>query len=173
MVKKGKVVSLFYSAKDEAGNLVDSADESSPIEYIQGFDSILPGLEAALEGKNEGDTFTLYLEAKDAYGETDEALFFDAPVEHFDGEVKPGMRFFAQFPNGEQPVTVISVENGNVKIDANHPLAGKNLTFTVTVCGVRDATDAELQAGVPGKASSSCSSSSCGGCCGGCGGSCG
>ncbi|MBQ5781010.1 MAG: peptidylprolyl isomerase [Spirochaetaceae bacterium] len=173
MIKKGKVVSLFYSAKDEAGNLVDSADENSPIEYIQGSDSILPALEAALEGKNEGDTFTVYLEAKDAYGESDENLFFDAPLEHFDGEVRPGMRFFAQFPDGEQLVTVVSVENGNVKIDANHPLAGKNLTFTVTVCGVRNATTAELEAGSPEKPASSCSSSSCGGCCGGCGGSCG
>ena len=98
--------------------------------------------------KPSGDSFELNVDAADAYGEYDEDLVQKVPGELFDGmEVAEGDTFVADTDDGHRPVTVVEVAEDFVKVDANHPLAGVNLHFNVTVRDVRAATAEEIAHG--------------------------
>lgn len=147
-ISQNKVVTIHYTLKDDAANVLDSSAGKEPLSYLHGHHNIIPGLEAALEGKTEGEKFDVRIEAKDAYGEYDKTLTQTVPRNMF-GEHDPevGMQFQAQTASGPQIVTVSAVEGENVTIDANHPLAGKPLNFEVSVEGIREASEDELDHG--------------------------
>lgn len=149
-VAKHKVVTIDYTVKDTAGDVIDSSDGGEPLAYIHGTGNLIPGLESALEGKSEGDSVNASIPPEQAYGERDEDLVQAVPRELFqtgEQELHPGMRFQAQSDEGPQVVTVVEVGDEEVTVDANHPLAGATLNFDVTVVGVRDATSEELDHG--------------------------
>jgi FKBP-type peptidyl-prolyl cis-trans isomerase SlyD len=110
---------------------------------------IIPGLEQALIGRSAGDTFSITIEPKEAYGERHEDLIQDISRSVFpEGhEIAPGMQFHAQDEGGMQLITVMEVGDEQVTIDANHPLAGERLTFQIEVTGIREATDEEKSHG--------------------------
>ncbi|MDR2259038.1 MAG: peptidylprolyl isomerase [Treponema sp.] len=176
-ITKNKVVSINYTLTDEHNNIIDSASGSELFDYLHGFENIIPGLERALEGKVRGDQFSVTIPAAEAYGERNKGLVVDVPLDRFQGvdSVKKGMRFHAQTPDGARMVTVASVEGGTVTIDGNHPLAGMDLTFDVTVQDIREANAEEL---AHGHVHSHGHEHGCGGCesgsdgCGGCHGHC-
>lgn len=169
-IAKNKVVSIDYTLKDETGAVIDSSKDSSPLEYVHGTGKIISGLEALLEGKSEGDSFSAVIEPKDGYGEYDKSLLIEVPRKNFDEgtEIKEGMKFQASSPGGPSVVTVKKVTDDVITIDANHELAGKQLHFDVKVVSVRDATNEDMEplSGCGGGCSG------CSGSCGGCGGSC-
>ncbi|MDR1279139.1 MAG: peptidylprolyl isomerase [Treponema sp.] len=175
-VTKNRVVSIDYTLTDEHNNIVDSTSGSESFDYLHGFENIIPGLERALEGKKQGDHFSVTIPAADAYGERDEKLIVDVPLDRFqgDGPVKEGMQFHAQTAEGVRVVTVTRVADQTVTIDGNHLLAGLELTFDVTVNAIREATAEELEHGhghdhsCGGCDSGSAGSEGCGGCCGNC-----
>ncbi|MCY0964136.1 peptidylprolyl isomerase [Parathalassolituus penaei] len=149
-ITQKKVVSIHYKVVDAAsGETIDSSEGGAPMTYLHGAQNIIPGLEAALEGKTVGDEFEVTVEAADAYGEYSEDRVQKVPREAFTGVdvIEPGMTFTANTAQGPISLIVTEVEEEMITVDANHPLAGKNLTFSVSVHSVRDASDEEMSHG--------------------------
>ncbi|MDR1637627.1 MAG: peptidylprolyl isomerase [Treponema sp.] len=148
-VEKNRVVTIDYTLTDDNNQVIDSSSGAEPLEYLHGHSNIVPGLERALEGGEEGDRITVTVTAGDAYGERDEKLVMNVPRSRFDGveSVEEGMQFEAQTPEGRRVVTVTGVNGERVTIDGNHPLAGMNLNFDVTIKSVREAKAGELSHG--------------------------
>ncbi len=148
-ISKDKVVAINYTLRDSEGEVLDASPEGEPLQYVHGAGNIIPGLENALEGKEPGDDLSVTVPPEEAYGERDDRLQQDVPLEMFQGvdKVEPGMRFQAQTEGGTQIVTVAAVEDDKVTVDANHPLAGQTLSFEVNVSEVREASDEELEHG--------------------------
>ncbi len=146
---KDKVATINYQLKDDDGNTIDASSDGS-FTYLHGAKNIIPGLEDALEGKQEGDEFSVTLEPAAAYGEKHLENIQRVPRDQFppDIEITPGMQFNAR-TSDNQPLTVIvtAVEGDEVIVDGNHPLAGKRLHFEVELLEVRDATEEELEHG--------------------------
>lgn len=147
-IGKEKVVTIDYTLTDDKGEVLDSSQGQEPLTYIHGSGTIIPGLESALEGKTAGDNLKIKVVPEQGYGERDEDLVQAVPRGRFPGgDVTVGMRFHAQGSGGSQVVTVVAVDDANVTVDANHPLAGVTLSFDVDVREVREATADELSHG--------------------------
>ncbi|MDA7947389.1 MAG: peptidylprolyl isomerase [Hyphomicrobiaceae bacterium] len=144
------VVSFHYTLTNADGEKLDSSDGRDPLKYLHGASNIVPGLEKALEGKSAGDNLKVTVEPGDAYGDVNPELVHKVPRTAFEStqEIKPGMQFQAQGPDGEAHlITVKDVDGEEVTVDANHPLAGQTLHFDVEVKDVREATKEELENG--------------------------
>lgn len=139
-------VSIHYILTNGAGEQLDSSRGEEPMVYLHGFGQIIPGLENALTGKQVNDKFTVTIDPSDAYGERSDDMTQVVPIDMFAdaGKVEVGMQFHADATNGVSVVTVTKVENDEVTIDGNHPLAGETLTFDVEVMDIRPATEDEL-----------------------------
>ena len=148
-VTKNRVVSIDYNLKDAGGDLIDSSPSGEPLVYLHGNNNIIQGLEKHLEGKSAGDQVDCVIPAAEGYGERDESLVFKVDKSEFgpDAEVDVGMQFEAHGEDGNQIVTVVGIENDEITIDANHPLAGEELHFSVKVIDISEATSEELQHG--------------------------
>ena len=148
-ISKHKVVTMDYTLTDEGGSVIDTSEGREPLAYIQGTGSIIPGLEDALEGKATGDTLNVSIPPEQGYGDRDETLLRVVPRNMFDvaDNLEVGMRFQTRSEEGMEIVTVVNVDEREVVVDANHPLAGVTLNFDVTVVDVREATPEELSHG--------------------------
>ena len=157
-------VAIDYTLTLESGQEIDKSPEGQPLGFIAGTGQIIPGLEKALMGRAAGDSAKLVIEPEDAYGPVKNELFQDIPKDQFpaDVEIKPGMAFEAQGPQGPFMITVTKLnDNDTVTIDLNHPMAGKQLHFDVNVVEVREPTADELA-----QAAARASAGSCGCGCG-------
>ena len=148
------VVGIEYEVK-EAGTteIVDSNKGSGEaLEFIMGRGQVIPGLEEALTGMNQGESGDIMVPAEKAYGEYNAEALQTLPVEQFEGvELKDGLTLYGQGEDGQTvQVTVRSFDEKEVNIDFNHPLAGKDLMFSVTVLSAREATADELNTGIVG-----------------------
>ena len=149
-IKENSAVSFHYTLTDDDGQQLDSSAGKEPLAYLHGAGNIIPGLESALEGKSVGDTMVVDVTAAEGYGEIQKELIQEVPRASFQGvdEIEVGMQFEAQTgEGGTVPVTVVAVTDEIVTVDGNHPLAGKNLHFDVTIEDVRDASAEELEHG--------------------------
>ncbi|HLA81392.1 MAG TPA: peptidylprolyl isomerase [Thermoleophilia bacterium] len=148
---RGTVVSFNYILTDDSGAVIDSSEGGAPLQYLHGYDNIIPGLESALEGAELGYKSTVVVEPADGYGEMDGEAIFEVERDKFPEEtdIFPGMQFVGETQNGDVPLTVVEVKEGAVIVDANHPLAGERLHFDVEVVDVRPASNEELAAGYP------------------------
>ena len=148
-IQNDLVVSIHFGVAEVDGNALDSTENGSPLEFIQGSHYLVPGLEAELEGKEVGDKFDVKLTADQAYGVFQEELVQEVPRSLFEGvdAVEVGMSFMAETEQGPRTVEVTAVTDETVSIDANHPLAGMDLQFVGEVVGVRVATAEELAHG--------------------------
>lgn len=157
-IKNDSVVSIHFGVSEVDGNALDSTENGVPLEFIQGSHYLVPGLEAELEGKQVGDKFDVELEAKDAYGIFQDELVQQVPRSLFEGvdEIEVGMSFQAETDQGPRSVEVTEVNDENVSIDANHPLAGMALRFVGEVVGIRVASEEELAHGHIHPSGSSC-----------------
>lgn len=148
-VTRHKVVVIDYVLKDDDGNTIDQSGDGN-FSYIHGTKSIIPGLEEAMAGKQAGDNLEVCIEPADAYGERDLANIQRVPRNLFPEniELKAGMQFQAASPEGSPLfVKVTAIENEEVIVDGNHPLAGMNLNFSINVIDVRNASEEELAHG--------------------------
>ena len=147
------VVGIEYELK-EAGKteIIDSNKEAEPLEFIIGMGQIIPGLESALVGMSKDESGDILVKAVDGYGEIDPEAQQKHPIENFEGiDLVEGMTLYGQGEGGQQiPVMVKSFDENEVTIDFNHPLAGKDLMFSVTVLSVREATEDEMASGIVG-----------------------
>jgi len=139
-----KAVSIHYTLRDDAGEVLDSSDGRDPLTYLHGAGNIVPGLEKALEGKQVGDEVKVKVAPADGYGERDEENVRNVPRRRLpEGKIEPGMRLRLQTEHGPMIVAVTAVQGDYVTIDGNHALAGMTLNFEVKVVEVRDATAEE------------------------------
>ncbi len=148
-IAKDTAVKFNYTLKDDEGNVLDQSQEGQPLAYLHGHSNIIPGLEQQLEGKSAGETVNAVVEPADGYGEYQEQAVQKVPRDNFQGveDIQPGMQFQSEAGGQVMLVTVTDVNDQEVTVDANHPLAGKRLTFDVEIQEVRAATEDELNHG--------------------------
>jgi len=152
-IENNQVVGIEYELKEAGGSeVLDSNIGQAPLEFITGKSQIIPGLESQLASLSKGDKSDIMVPAADAYGEHNPEAFDDVPREQFAGlDLKEGLPLFGQGEDGQTiQVVVKSFNDETVTIDYNHPLAGKDLMFSVTVLDVRDATPDEVLSGQVG-----------------------
>lgn len=149
LIGENCVVTIHYTLTDDAGTVLDSSREGDPLKYLHGAKNIIPGLENELTGKTSGATMKVTVAPQDGYGEHSPEAVQAVPRSAFEGvdDVQPGMQFQTEGPNGVQIIVVTEVNDEEVTVDANHPLAGKTLHFDVSIEDVRDATPEEIEHG--------------------------
>lgn len=142
-VKEGDTVKVHYTGKlTEDGTVFDSSREREPLEFTLGNGQLIPGFEDAVVGMEEGDSTTVELDSEDAYGERREDLELEVSKSDLPDNIDPqvGMQLQMQQQEDGQaiPVQITAVEDDFVKLDANHPLAGKDLTFDIELIELVD-----------------------------------
>jgi FKBP-type peptidyl-prolyl cis-trans isomerase SlyD len=144
-----RVVSFHYTLRDSNGRVLDSSAGGEPVTYLEGAGQVIDGLDEQLRLATSGEKARVIVPAKKAYGERDPAQIQRVkrgllPVE---GELKVGDQFQTDQDRFAPVVTVQAIEGDDVLLDANHPLAGVDLTFDVEIVAVREATASELEHG--------------------------
>ena len=148
-IKNDQVVSMDYTLRVD-GEVVDTSEGSDPIEFIQGKGEIIKGLETQLYGMEVGDAKDVVVKPKEGYGELDENAYVDVPREQFPQEIplEVGTQLQVQDQKGRiQLARIEQVAKDSVRLDFNHPLAGKTLHFSVKIAAMRPASDDELSHG--------------------------
>lgn len=143
------VVVLEYTLMVDE-KLIETSDDSEPIQFIQGQGHVVKGLENALYGLRIGEHKEVIVPPQDGYGEVDPDAFADIPREEFPSQIplEPGVELQLTNEDGDElEASISSVGKENVRLNFNHPLAGKDLHFTVKVVGLRAATPEELDHG--------------------------
>lgn len=141
-------VSIHYTLTNNGGEQLDTSIGDEPLVYLHGAGNIIPGLEAALAGKNVGDKLNVTIAPEEAYGAIDENMVQVVSRKMFEGmDIEVGMQFHADVSYGAGIITITEIDGDDVTIDGNHPLAGESLTFDVEVIDVRPATEDELSHG--------------------------
>ena len=148
-ITDNKVVVLHYAVSDSEDTLIDSSYDHSPLAVIQGSNYLISGLEEALVDHQAGDKFEVEVSADNAYGQREDGFVQTVPKAMFGGieDLAVGSQLRATTDDGEQTVIVIDVQDDEITVDGNHPLAGIDLKFDVEVLEVRDATEEELAHG--------------------------
>ncbi len=143
-IDKNTVVTLRYKIATLQGQVVQ--ESKSPMVYLHGgYDNTFPKVEAALDGQTSGFLTTLQLAAEDAFGQRDEGLVKTIAKADFPPGIKVGGQLEGRSEDGqEQLYKVVKIKGPVVHLDANHPLAGLALRFTVKVVDVRAATEEEI-----------------------------
>ncbi|MEW6179776.1 MAG: peptidylprolyl isomerase [Chloroflexota bacterium] len=160
-VQDGVVVALEYTLWVD-GEVVDASREE-PLEYLHGFNNIIPGLEKELYGLHAGDEKEIIVHAEQAYGLYHPEGVFELPKSQFPPSFpfEIGYPFRVRTDKGQiLNARIVGIKEEMVEIDTNHPLAGKDLRFFVRIAGIRQATAEELVAGRVGGACATCGSTS-------------
>jgi len=163
-IDKDVVVTMDYQLEVE-GKEVDSG----PIQFLFGHGNIIPGLEEQIKGMKIGDEKEIHVEAKDAYGHYDPELEIEVPLTTFpeDFEIELGRPMRMQDGQGHVFTGIaIAITDEVVKLNLNHPLAGKDLVFTTRIDELRPATETEVQQGAVASSCAGCGSGDFG--CDGC-----
>jgi FKBP-type peptidyl-prolyl cis-trans isomerase SlyD len=143
----GMWAQIQYELRDGRGNLLERTEE--PVEFVYGYSGLVPGLEASLEGLQQGDAVNVSIPPEDAYGTRDETNVFEVDRDEFpaDAQLEEGNEFVAEGEDGTTlTMRIVALHDDHVVVDANHPLAGETLNFQVRVTAVRRATEDEILA---------------------------
>jgi FKBP-type peptidyl-prolyl cis-trans isomerase SlyD len=149
-IEKNQIVSIEYEVRD-GNNVVDSNVGGAPLVFMFGKGQIIPGLENGIINMAIGEKGDVLVKAKDAYGAYNDEAVQELPREQFAGiELEMGMSLYGQGEDGSTvQVIVKEIGEDTVVIDFNHPLAGKELMFSVTINNIRDASAEEVMSGIP------------------------
>ncbi|WP_297443642.1 peptidylprolyl isomerase [Sulfurimonas sp.] len=149
-IQDNQVVSIEYEVRD-GDKVVDSNMGGAPLVFMYGKGQIIPGLENGIKEMAIGDKADILVKAEDAYGEYKADATQEVPKDQFAGiDLTEGMTLYGQGEDGGTvQVIVKEIKDDTVVIDFNHPLAGKDLMFTVAINNVRDASAEEAMTGVP------------------------
>lgn len=144
-----RVVTFHYTLRDPNGRVLDSSAGGEPISYLEGTGQIIDGLDEQLRFAAAGEKTRVVVPAKKAYGERDPAQVqrVKRALLPVDGELKIGDQFQTDSDRYAPVVTVQAIEGDEVLLDANHPLAGVDLTFDVEIVAVRAPTQSEIEHG--------------------------
>lgn len=150
-IKQNKVVSIHYTLKNDANEVMDSTRGREVLAYIQGIGNLIIGLENELEGKEKGFKSNVTIKPEHAFGHYDEKNIQEVPLSGFkaDGDeaLQIGMQVQVDSNQGPKIAVVKSIDGDVVSLDLNHPLAGETLHFEVEVMDVREATKEEIAHG--------------------------
>lgn len=137
MIQNGNTVTAHYTGRYENGDIFDSSIGKEPLTFKVGEGNIINGFENAILGKEIGDKIEVDIEPIDAYGDYREDLLIEVPNDNLPGAVDVGMSLQAQAENG-MPINVIvkEVKENCIIVDANHPLAGKKINFSIEVIDI-------------------------------------
>lgn len=150
LIETNKVVTFHYRLSEPGTEVFEDSHQGNPMVYLHGHHGMLPGLEAALTGKQAGDTFTVTLPPEQAYGTRRENSQQRVSVKHVVNPsgrktaYKPGMVVQINTNDGPREVVVVKAGLKTIDVDTNHPLAGKTLTFEIDVIDVRAASTEEI-----------------------------
>ena len=139
-VTKEKYVTIAYNFSTPEGYLLGTSDRQGPLTFCAGSGDIIPGLDNALAGAEEGQALDFVIPAAEAYGERDETLVAQLTAADLGlaGEPRIGYRVEAQIGGRWRSALISDVEGDKVTVDANHPLAGVPLSFHTTVLEISD-----------------------------------
>lgn len=139
-VKANDTVRVHYTGKLENGEVFDDSRGREPFEFTIGQGMVIPGFENALMDMEVNQTKTVNIPAAEAYGEHSPELVQDVPKSQIPAEIKPevGMQLVSQTPDGQQiPIMVTDIKEDSITVDANPPLAGKDLTFELELMEIK------------------------------------
>ncbi len=138
-IKNDDQVSVHYTGTLDDGTVFDSSRERDPLDFTMGQKMLITGFENALIGKEVGDTVTVTIPPAEAYGEKEEALIFEVPRAELPDHIQPevGMQLSLSNEEGDMNVEVCKVTEDSIHLDANHPLAGRTLTFEIEILAVK------------------------------------
>lgn len=149
VIENDVVVTMDYELLVD-GELIDSSQENGPIDFLQGHENIVPGLERELYGLKVGDSVSVTVSPEDGYGEYDDDAVIEVPRSEFPNDFtpEPGMELEVRDEENElHEATILDVTDDVVILDFNDPLAGETLQFHVTILELRAATTEELEHG--------------------------
>lgn len=139
IAKEGKTVKVHYTGTLQNGEVFDTSIEKEPLEFKLGEGQLIPGFEKAVIGMNVGDSTTINIPSAEAYGDSREDLIIAVPKDQLPKEIEPkiGMQLQVNQENGQPvPVRITEITDSELKLDANHPLAGEDLTFEIELVNV-------------------------------------
>jgi FKBP-type peptidyl-prolyl cis-trans isomerase 2 len=139
-VKDNDTVKVHYTGKLENGQVFDSSVEREPLEITLGQGALIPGFEKGLLDMKVNEKKTISIPKQEAYGEVQKELFQSVPKNNLPQEIKPevGMGLMAKNPDGtERQLRVAEVNDDHIIVDANHPLAGHDLTFDLELVAIK------------------------------------
>ncbi len=148
-VQAGRVVAMDYTLHVD-GEKIDSSEGREPLEYLHGAGNIIPGLEREMAGMEVGESKQVVVSPADGYGESDPDAFIEIPRSEFPRDIplELGLELQVQDPSGNPMYARIdAITDESVRLDFNHPLAGKELHFSVKIVGLREPTEEELDHG--------------------------
>jgi FKBP-type peptidyl-prolyl cis-trans isomerase SlyD len=142
-VSNKNIYTLNYWLKSADGGVVDTSEGGEPMVFVEGSGKVIPGLQQAVKGRMPGDRLDVTIPPELAYGRHDPALISKVPASDFDGveDVVVGMKFQTNTGGDAQVVQVVEINDGQVSIDANHPLAGLSLNFELEIIDVAEEGD--------------------------------
>jgi len=148
-VTANSVVSLDYTLKNNAGEVLDSSQGREPLVYLHGVGALIPGLENEIAGMEKGQAKIVVVQPEHAYGIKSDDLLHVVPKSGFQGdeEMQEGMQVQLETEQGPAIATISKIDGEDVTLDLNHPLAGEVLTFDISIADVREATSEEIAHG--------------------------
>ncbi|MCF8368931.1 MAG: peptidylprolyl isomerase [Bacteroidales bacterium] len=140
-VKEGSTVKVHYTGKLKDGSVFDSSEGRDPLAFTMGAGMMIPGFENGVMGMTLNEEKSVTIQPKDAYGEVREDMIAQVEKKLLPKEIDPkiGMELMSQTPDGQQLIVkIIEVKEDAILVDANHALAGKELTFDIKVVEITD-----------------------------------
>jgi FKBP-type peptidyl-prolyl cis-trans isomerase SlyD len=148
MSEKQRVIAFHYVLKNSQGEVLDSSDKDEPLAILEGAGQIINGLERELCKLKSGEKKHVNLKAEEAYGKHNPEMVMEVPLEKIPAkDVKPGDRFRSSKDHHSPMLVVTKVTDKHATLDANHPLAGQDLSFDVEIAEIREATPEEIAHG--------------------------
>ncbi len=138
MIEAGKTVKVHYKGTLNDGTVFDSSEGRDPLEFEMGSGTVIAGFETAVGEMKIDETKSVTIPSAEAYGEFNEDMIGLIPRTSLPEDITPevGLILSMQSPDGEMPVRIVEMDDENLTLDANHPLAGKDLTFKLTLVEV-------------------------------------
>ena len=138
MIDNGKTVKVHYKGTLDDGTVFDTSEDRDPLEFEIGAGVVIPGFEEAVKTMAVDETKSVTIPSAEAYGEYHEDMCGEFPRDQLPDEITPevGMQLAMQTPEGEMPVRITALNDDMLTLDANHPLAGQDLTFELTLVEV-------------------------------------
>ena len=137
--KANDIVKVHYKGTLSSGEVFDSSEGRDPLEFTLGSGQVIPGFDNGIIGMQVDESKTINIPAAQAYGEAKDELKQEVPKAQLPPEIQPqvGMQLMSKAPNGQDfPVVISEVKEESIVVDANHPLAGKDLVFEVTLVSI-------------------------------------
>ncbi|MHC4994344.1 MAG: FKBP-type peptidyl-prolyl cis-trans isomerase [Planctomycetota bacterium] len=138
MIEPGKTVKVHYKGTLDDGSVFDSSEGREPLSFVLGSGQVIAGFDKAIQGMSVGETQTVNIPCAEAYGEASEDMIAVLEHDQFPPEIQPEVGLMLQLQTEQGPIQAVIVEmtDEGVRVDANHRLAGEDLTFELTVVEV-------------------------------------